>query len=322
MARISIEEKIIKIVTLLLSILVIGTLSYHFIEGWSLFDSLYMTVITITTTGYSEVAEMSPAGKVLSMLLMFVGVGVFFYSINLLVPVLVERGQERWKKMLEDIKDHNIVCGYGIMGREITEELPKDKVVIIDMNIEKVNLAREKGLLAIQGDATEEEVLEMANVRTAKALITCLPSDSANAFAIMIAKDLNPNIFTIAVLRTPAGSKKISRAGVDMLLSPYSDAAKKIYMALSRPAVVELIEIFSKKGGTLMLQKINLQSEHISGKTLRDMDIRKKSGCTVVAIERNGEIVVPDPDTVLSKGDILYVMGNNEQLETLVKLVS
>lgn len=322
MAKPSVEKRIIKIVSLLLLIIFTGTISYHFIEGWSLFDSLYMTVITITTTGYSEVAEMSPAGKVLSMLLMFVGVGVFFYSINLLIPVLVERGQERWKKMLDEIKDHYIVCGYGIMGREITEELPKDKIVVIDMNMEKINLAREKGLLAIQGDATEEEVLEMANVRTAKALITCLPSDSANAFAVMIAKDLNPDIFTIAVLRTPAGSKKVSRTGVDILLSPYSDAAKKIYMALSRPAAAELVEIFSKKGGTLMLQKISLQSDHISGKTLRDIDIRRKSGCTVVAIERNGEIIIPDPETVLSKGDVLYVMGSDEQLENLMKLIS
>lgn len=307
---------------MLLLIIVVGTLSYHLIEGWSLFDSLYMTVITITTTGYSEIAEMSVYGRILSMILMFVGVGVFFYSINLLIPVLIERGQERWKKVLENIKDHYIVCGLGIMGREIVEELPPERVVVIDTNIEKVNLAREKGLLAIQGDATEEEVLEMANVRTAKALITCMPSDSANAFAVMVAKDLNPEIYTIAILRTPAGSKKIRRAGVDLLLSPYSDAAKKVFMTLRSPATVELIEIISRKGGALMLQKINLKSDKIMGKSLKDMDIRRRSGCTVVAIERNSEIVIPDPDTMLNKGDVLYVMGNNEQLEKLVSLVS
>jgi voltage-gated potassium channel len=322
MAEVGVKKKIIKIILLLISIIVFGTFSYHLLEGWSLFDSLYMTVITITTTGYREIADMGPRGRILSMILMFIGVGIFFYSINSLFPVLVERSRERWKKMLREIRDHYIVCGYGIMGREIIDELPKERVVVVDSSVEKVDIARERGILAVHGDATDEEILEMANIRKAKALITCLPSDSANAFAVMAAKDLNPEIFTIAILRTPAGSKKIKRAGVDVLLSPYSDTAKKVFMTLSRPAAVELIEIITRKGGHLMLQKIVLQSNKIDGKSLRELDLRKKSGCTVLAIERNGEVIIPDPETLLHKGDLLYVMGSDEQLEKLIKMVS
>lgn len=322
MAKIDLEWRITKVSLLLLTIILFGTIAYHLIEGWSLFDSLYMTAMTVTTTGYRELAEMSTAGRVLSMVLMFVGVGVFFYTINLFMPVLVEMGRERWKKVLKDIKNHYIVCGFGVMGREIAEELPAENVVVVESSAEKVNLARERGLLALQGDATEEEILEMANIKSAKAFIACLTTDSADAFAIMAAKDLNPEVYTIAVLRTPGGSKKVSRAGVDMILSPYSDAAKKIYMTLKTPAAVEMIDMISDKQGEFMLQKVTLSSEKISGKSLQELDIRKKTGALVVAIERNDVVSIPQPDTMLQKDDVLYVMGSNEQLEKLVKVVS
>lgn len=322
MIKVDLEWRITKVALLLLSIVLFGTISYHLIEGWSLFDSLYMTVMTVTTTGYRELAEMSTAGRVLSMLLMFVGVGIFFYTINLFMPVLVEMGRERWKKVLKNMKNHYIVCGYGVMGKEIAEEFPTESVVVVDSNPEKVNHAREKGFLALQGDATEEEILDMANIKTAKALIASMATDAANAFAIMVARDLNPDIYTIAVLRTPSGSKKVTRAGVDMLLSPYSDAAKKIYMTLKTPAAVELIDIISDKEGEFMLQKVNLSSEKVTGKTLQELDIRKKTGALVVAIERDDIVSIPQPDTLLQKDDVLYVMGSNEQLEKLVKIVS
>ncbi len=276
MAKIDLEKRITKIVSLLFAITLFGTLSYHLVEGVSLFEALYMTVITITTTGYGEIWEMSLSGRILSILLCFVGVSVFLYSINLFMPVLVEMGRERWKKVLKDIKNHYIVCGYGVMGREIAEEFPIENVVVVDSSSEKVNFAREKGFLALQGDATEEEILNMANIKTAKALVACMATDAANAFAVMVAKDLNPDIYTIAVLRSPSGSKKVTRAGVDMLLSPYSDAAKKIYMTLKTPAAVELIDMISDKEGDFMLQKVTLTTEKISGKTLQELDIRKK----------------------------------------------
>ncbi|MFP3945666.1 MAG: potassium channel family protein [Archaeoglobaceae archaeon] len=322
MVKVDLEWRITKVALLLFSIVIFGTISYHLIEGWSLFDSLYMTAMTVTTTGYRELAEMSTAGRVLSMVLMFVGVGVFFYTINLFMPVLVEMGRERWKKVLKDVKDHYIVCGYGVMGREIAEELPAESVVVIESDSEKVSLAREKGFLALQGDATEEDILEMANISTAKALIACLSTDAADAFAVMVAKDLNHDIYTIAVLRNPSGSKKVKRAGVDMLLSPYSDAAKKIYMTLKTPAAVELIDIISDKQGEFMLQKVTLSSEKVKGKSLQELDIRKKTGALVVAIERDDVLSIPQPETLLQKDDVLYVMGSNEQLEKLLKILS
>jgi len=316
-----IERTIIKVLAILLIVMVLATLSYHYFEGLDLFDAFYMTVITITTTGYREIGEFGVAGRIISMLLMFFGVGLFFYAVNTIIPLIVEREAEKWKKILKEIKDHYIICGYGHMGKEIAKELPKDKIVIIDSDQTKVALAREHGYLAVQGDSSEEDVLKKAGVERAKALIACAATDSINAFTIMMAKDLNPNLYTIAILKTPEGETKIRKAGVDLLLSPYKDVARKIWMAIKKPTIADFIEIMSKKGKSIMIEKIMLTSDKFNGCTLKDLDLRKRTGCMVVIIDRDGDLIFPDPEITLKKGDVLYVMGYEEQLrkaETLI----
>ncbi len=318
----NLKEELLRVVGLLIAVTVFGTLGYHYIEGWDWFDCLYMTVITITTTGYREVGKLSVAGKVLSMFLMIFGVAIFLYSVDAILPILLERRSERWKKVLEKIEDHCVICGYGRMGKEMAKELKKEikKVVVIDIDPNRVENAREEGIIAIQGDCTEEEVLEKAGIRRARCIIACTNNDSINAFAVMIAKDLNPNIFAIAVLRTPGGEKKLKRAGADMLLSPYHDSARKVCVAVTRPTAADFIEIIGKMG-TLMLEKMELKNKSFHGLSLKDTNIRKLTGCIIVAIERNGKIIFPDPDTKIYKGDILYVLGREESLKKAYELI-
>ena len=312
-----IKGPIVTTVIFLTSIILLGTIGFTVLEGWNLFDSFYMTVITITTTGYREVYQLSFYGRILAIILMFLGISVFFYSINLIMPALVQRRMERWRKVLENMTDHYIVCGYGVMGREIVEELSKtvnrDKIVIIDENIDKVAVARENGYIAIQGDSIEEKTLERARIKYAKALIACM-SDSANAFTIMTAKELNPEIYTMAIARTPAGIKNTRRAGADQVLSPYSDTAKKASIILRRHGAAEFFEIISKVGEDFMLEKVTMTNREFDGVGIRDIDLRAKTGALVVAIERKGEIIVPTPALKLQYGDNLYLMGNEEQL--------
>ncbi len=316
-----IRYDILRILVLLIGIIIFGTFAYHFLEGWPLFDCLYMTVITITTTGYREVGKMGVYGKILSMFLMFFGVGIFMYSINVLVPALVERRIRRWEKMLEKIKDHYIICGFGLMGREIAKELGRDRVVIIDRDINKVESARMKGYIAIHGDATDEDILEKAGVRRAKVIVGCM-TDVCNAFALLAAKDLNPNIYTIAVLRNPDAERKLRRVGVDLILSPYKDVARKVFAMLMRPATVEFIEtIMGRKGDSFLLEKIVLERGELIGKTLKELDLRRKFGCMVVAIARNGNLILPDPNIRLEKGDVLFVIGKEKDLRKLDKLI-
>ncbi len=312
---------ILRILALLIGIIVFGTLAYHFIEGWPLFDCLYMTVLTITTTGYREVGRMGVYGKILSMFLMFFGVGIFMYSINVFVPVLVERRIKRWEKMAEKLKDHYIICGFGLMGREVAKELGKDRVVIIDSDINKVEAARMRGYVAIHGDATDEAILEKAGVKRAKVIVGCM-TDVCNAFALLAAKDLNPNIYTIAVLRNPDAERKLRRVGVDLILSPYRDVAKKVFALLMRPATVEFIEtIMGRRGDSFLLEKVVLEKGELIGKTLKELDLRRRFGCMVVAIARNGNLILPDPNIRLERGDVLFVIGREEDLRKLDELI-
>jgi voltage-gated potassium channel len=312
-----IKGPIITTIFLLTAIVLLGTIGFTLIEGWNPFDSFYMTVITITTTGYREIYELSSSGRILAILLMFFGIGVFFYSINLIMPALVQRRMERWRKMLESVTDHYIVCGYGVMGREIVDELskvvPRERIVIVDENIEKVAVARENGYVAIQGDSIEEKTLERARIKHAKALLACM-SDSANAFTIMTAKELNPEIYSVAIARTPAGIKNTKRAGADQVLSPYSDTAKKASIIVRRHGAAEFFEIISKVGENFLLEKVTMVNRGLDGLRLSDVDLRAKTGAMIVVVERRGEFMVPTADLKLKFGDGLYLMGDEEQL--------
>lgn len=292
---------------LLLALIITGTLGYHFLEGWTLFESLYMTVITITTTGYGEIREMSTYGRTLSMLLMFFGVGIFLYSVNLFVSAVFENASRRWEKMVEKMKDHYILCGYGNMGKEIARELPSENTAVIDIELNKVESARAEGFPSLHGDATDEMILEKAGVKRAKAIICCM-SDAANAFAILTAKELNPSIKALAILRNPEAERKLLRVGVDVLLSPYRDTAKKVRGIIFEEPMTEFIERIMSGKKSLYLEKFVVEDERISGRTLRELDLRRKMGCTVLAIIRGGNILVPDADTKIEKGDIMYML--------------
>jgi voltage-gated potassium channel len=312
----SLRFLILRVASLLVAVIVGGTISYRIVEGWPWFDCLYMTVITITTTGYGEIRPMSAAGRALSMILMFVGVGTFLYSVNIFMSAIVEgRIQKRWEKMIEKMSSHYILCGYGVMGREIIKELPSDKVVVVDIDMNKVNTAREDGYVAVHGDTTDEATLEKAKISKAKAIICCM-SDASNAFTVLTAKELNPSIKTIAVLRSPDAEKKMLRVGVDVLLSPYRDAAKKIQTIISEKATAEFVETVMSGAKSLNLEKF-VVNEEMAGKSLRELDLRRRTGCIVVAIVRSGEILLPEAETILEKGDILYMLcSGNMKMET------
>ncbi len=312
-----IRSSILRILVLLFSMVIFGTVTYHIVEGRDWFECLYMTVITITTTGYGEIWELSIYGRIISMFLMFFGVGIFFYSISVLSPIFLEMKLRRWEKMLERMKDHCIVCGYGMMGREIARQLPKDKVIVVDIDRNKVELAREDGYIAIHGNATDDAILERAKIRDAKSIICCM-NDSTNAFTVITAKSLNPSIKTVVVLRNPEAEKNLRRIGVDFLLSPYRDTALKVYALMRKKASVEFVETIISDLG---LEKIVID-EKLSGKNLKELDLRRRTGCIVVAIVRGKNVIVPSAETVLEKGDIMFVIGTEDSLKKLMEIIS
>jgi len=301
-------KNILRVIGLLILVILAGTFGYYLLEDLTLFEALYMTVMTITTTGYGEIKEMSVYGRTLSMILMFFGVGVFMYGLNLFVSAVFENASRRWEKMVEKMRDHYILCGYGNMGREIAKELPKDKTAVIDLDVNRVELAKEDGFASLHGDATDEAILERAGVRRARGIVCCM-NDASNAFSILTAKELNPSIKSIAILRSPDAEKKLIRVGVDTLLSPYRDTARKVRGMLFEEPVVEFVERIMSGERPLYLEKVIVEDERLAGKTLRELDLRRRAGGIVVAIIREGEVIVPEADTRIERGDVMYVLS-------------
>ncbi|MET1125137.1 MAG: potassium channel protein [Archaeoglobaceae archaeon] len=291
---------------LLFATIIGGTLAYRIVEGWDWFDCLYMTVITITTTGYSEIHEMSRAGRTVSMFLMLFGIGIFFYAVNVAMSSVFELSKRRWESMIEGMRNHVIVCGYGVMGKEVVRSLPKERVVVVDSDAGKVSLAREDGFLAVHGDATDTATLEKAGIRRAFAIVCCM-NDANNAFTSLAAKELNPNVKTVAILRSPEAESKLRLAKIDVLLSPYADAAQKIAAIVTGRPEVELVETIFSGRVALRIEKI-VAGDEFAGKTLKELDLPRKTGCLVVAIVRGERILLPSADTEIEKGDVLYMM--------------
>ncbi|MEF8798303.1 MAG: potassium channel protein [Candidatus Bipolaricaulota bacterium] len=315
--RSDLKNLLLRIITILLVLMAVGTAGYMTLEGWNALDSFYMVILTITTTGYGEVWPLSTAGRVLSIFLMVTGVGTVFYSLNVIIPTLVGRRIERWKRMLKELDDHYIICGYTDVGQRISDELSdrneKDKILFVDPDGDKVSLAREKGYQALQGQPSDESTLGEARIERARSLVATM-DDSENAFSVMVAKDLNPDIYAIALSHSASASKNIRRAGADYVLSPYLDTAKKASLLLHNPIAADVTEVISEIAEVGMLQKISLKETALSGQTLKELDLGAKTGALIIAVEREGKIIPPSPGLKVQTGDGFYLVGSEEEL--------
>lgn len=315
-----------------MGVIVFGTAGYIIIEGWNFFDSLYMTIITLTTVGYEEVHSLSHEGRVFSIVLMLSGVGTMFYTFGVGAKVLLEGeirdilGRKRLSKKIENLKNHYIICGYGRMGSIICKELKQHNApfVVIEDTPEIV-AAMEGDLLALQGDATQDTVLKEAGIEKAKGLISVLSSDADNLYVVLSARGLNPQLRIVARASEEGAAQKLMRAGADDVVSPYYIGGVRIAHTLLKPAVVDFIE-FATHSENLELQmeeiKVKEQS-HIVNQSLDECGIRKDLGIIVVAIKREtGEMEFnPTSTSVIKKGDTLVAMGEVKQLKALEELV-
>ncbi|PTD93400.1 potassium channel protein [archaeon SCG-AAA382B04] len=320
----SVKTISIRLLLALLVIITLGTIGFLELENLSLVDSLYMTIITITTTGFGEVKPLSPLGRMFTIILMFLGIGVFFYAITQIFPVLVERRIRGRRRLIKNLKNHVIVCGYGSVGTEVVREISKDKknknIVIIDKDPEKISLARENDYLAIQGDVTSEEVLDKANIRKANFLITCV-EDSSSAFCIMTAREFNSNIYAIAIARETSNINNLKRSGANQVLSPYHNIATKVDILLNNPVSSDIAEVIGELGGNHYFEKARV-NEEIAGTTIRELSLREKTNTSIIAIGRNDDIKRPDPDMELKKDDQLFLMGSEKEVEKAINILA
>ncbi len=312
---------------LLLGSLIIGVSGFMLLEGYGLLDSLYMTLITISTVGFKEVHPLSSTGKLFVVVYIMANIGIFTYVVSIITTYIFEGELNKIYKHIifgwevKKMKNHVIVCGYGRNGSRASAELlsTETPLVIIEKSQEELEKLPQEGVPYIHGDATMDEVLQKAGIDKAKAIITTLPSDADNVYITMSAKELNPGILVIARASDQHSEKKLHRAGADRVVMP--DILGGIHMAnlVTKPYVIEFLEILNGVGNSeLLLEEFSYGQLKPSfrDKTIAELDIRKNTGATVVGIKDNekGFVIVPDIHTMIGDSDVLIVLGSEASL--------
>jgi voltage-gated potassium channel len=314
----------------LVVIIVTGTVGYLLIEDWSLLDSLFMTITTITTVGYDEVHPLSDNGRIFSSFLIVGGVGGALYALTSIVAYVIEGefgttlGRRQMKNKIGKLKDHFIVCGYGRVGQEIANVFFEEQVpfVVIDSDPEKIARAEEGHRLYIFGDATNDEVLKEAGIELARGLVVAVGGDAESTYITLSAKQLNSKLFIEARSSSNEAETKLKKAGADRVISPNNIGARRMAMLALRPSVVDFIDtVIYRRGQELQMENISIQEgSSLAGLTIEEA--RNHSKATILAINRSsGKLVVnPSAEEKIEVGDILVVMGTGQQLSFFEKV--
>lgn len=312
------------------TVIAIGAFGYHLIEGWPIFDGFYMTIITLATIGYGEVRQLSFGGRVFTIALITVGVILFGYLISNLTQALIETeitaalGRRRLIKDISQLNNHYILCGAGRVGVRIVDELKKKGVdfVVIERDEPTAEKLLQQGILVLMGDATSEDVLEGAQIRTARALITAASSDAENVYIVLTARGMNPNLYIVTRANDVPAERQLLRAGANKVISPALIGSHRMAQAALSPAVADFIEL------TTMTETLDLNFDQVpvpidsilDGVKLKDSGIRAFN-VMIVAITPNGEkdkmIFNPEGEQVLHEGDLLIAIGNHAGLAKL-----
>jgi len=317
---------------ILVAVICAGMFGYSSIEGWPLFDSLYMTVITLATVGFKEVHDMSEAGKAFTIILIIGGTGVIAYSLGSLIQFMVEGqfqqvvGRRKMQQKIGKLRDHYIICGFGRIGQMICKEFearPVDFVVVEKSPHLCERLSRE-GYLFVQGNATDDDSLLAAGIERARGLITAVTSDTDNVYITLTARGLNPKLFILARAGEEGAEVKLMRAGASKVISPYTIGAARMAHAILRPSVVDFIEL-ATTGENLALQIEEIEvaaSSSLVGKTLVTAEIRQSMGIIIVAIKQpDGHMLFnPPSQTIINAHSVLIILGERPAISQLERL--
>lgn len=326
-------RRIIALLLLLLAVLMSGASGYQLIEGWSFFDGLYMTVITVASVGYGETHPLSDSGRIFTMVLILFGSGISIYSVSMLTALIVEGEltdvlkRMKMNKEIDRLKGHYIVCGDSQTGRYAIEELLKTKkpFVVIETDKHKITLLTERGILCIEGDATADAVLLAAGIERAGGLFSNLHTDAENLFVVLTAKGLNPGLRVVSKAVDEESRQKLIKVGADRVVLPNAIGGLRMVSEMIRPSVVTFLDLMLRsKDKTIRVEEISLAagSPYI-GQTLGETGLLAMPDVTVVAlVVRAGEAYRFNPphDTSLNKGMVIIVIGMVEVIEQIKRI--
>ena len=314
----------------LLLLALIGTAGFHFIEGWTWFDGLYMIVTTFTTIGYQEIHPLSHAGRIFNLALIVSGVSLVFLGIGSLTQALLEFelasffGRRKMEREISRLSDHYIICGAGRVGRSAARELARRPApfLIIEQSEAKAARYNDEWLIMI-GDATQEQTLRDAHIERARGLVAATTTDATNLYIVLTARGLNPRLKIIARASEEDAEKHLLTAGADSVVSPYLFAGQRIAQSFLRPHVVSFLDTATTHlGMDLEIGEISVpKHSSFAGKTIESSRIRQDRGVIILAIKREqGMRFNPSPEDRIEPGDYLIAMGEPGQLRQLEQM--
>jgi voltage-gated potassium channel len=307
------------------SAILVGTVVFHRLEGWSILDSLYVTAQTVTTVGYGDLTPRTAVGRAFASVFMMVGVGIVLYALTTTVQTIVQSelvaamGQRRRSRKMSKLRNHFIVCGAGRVGSHLVRSLKGASApfIVIESNPKRVSELTDMGVAVLVRDATLEESLREAGVLHARGLATCLPDDANNVYVVLTARDLNPKLHIVARAAAEQAEVKLIRAGANRVVAPTIIGGHRMAMALTKPAVGDFIDSITANELELGFEQLEVDaSSSLVNRKLSETNIRSELDIVVVSIRRNdGRIIFnPSGEAVIESGDMLIAIGHSEAL--------
>ncbi len=314
---------------------VLGTLSFMYIEGYGLIDAFYMTVITISTVGFKEVKDLSKVGRIFTAFFIIINIGIFAYVVSTITSFILD-GEFRHffkdyniMKQINELKGHIIICGYGRLGKQSAHELKErgKELLIIENERSVVNYLRKRGdLLFVEGDATKDEVLEEAKVSEAQALISTLPHDADNVFVALTAREKNGDMVIISRANNKTSEEKLRRAGSDYVIMPENIGGVHMASLVIEPDLIEFMRLLTgQEGVSISFEEFSYENlpDKYKNKTIKDLDIRHQTGANIIGLKTaEGEYIInPDPTTLLKPKNKFIVLGTAEQRQNFKSIL-
>jgi voltage-gated potassium channel len=308
-------------------IVLLGTVGYVVIEGWSWFDALYMTIITLGTVGYGETNPLGIGGRIFTMVLILGGMSVLVYAITEITATIVEgelTGVLRTRKIMKQIDkltDHYIVCGAGRSGHHILHELQKTgrQFVGIEIDKEKVGRFLDEGMIMLLGDATDEEVLKLAGIERAAGFVSALPDDKDNLFVVITARGMNPKMRIVSRMDDIYGREKFVRSGANAIVSTNFIGGMRMASELVRPATTSFLDLMLRGNNALRVDDVKIgETSHYIGRTLAECTVIEDTGVVLLSVMKGTHPIFNPPKThTLAAGETLVVIGTPEQMVKL-----
>ena len=322
------RHRLLVISLMLLALIAFGTVGYMLTERWTMRDALFMTVITLSTVGYNEVGTDAPTTsyRVISLVVMVLGVGTTLYTLGILVEVLLEGrleqifGRRRMNREIASLSGHIVVCGGGRVGRELVMEIREAGVGLVVVDVEAPELDLPEDVIWLEGDATDDTVLRAAGLERASSLVTALASDADNVYVTLSARSIKPDLFIVARAYAHGADEKLTRAGADRVVNPQFIGGRRMATYALQPNVAEFLDVTMHDGNVeWRLEEVVVHSDSpMAGTPLGELKVRDQVGCLVLALRTEGRFMNnPDPGVVLVPGTVIIAMGTAQELDAL-----